>query len=44
MGLKPTSRFKGTMTGLAVVFGGIAAVKLFHHELYTGLSGRVSAP
>jgi hypothetical protein len=25
------------MLGLAIVFGGFAAVKLFHHDLYTGL-------
>lgn len=28
MGLKPTSKFKGTMIGLAIAFGGMAA---FYH-------------
>jgi hypothetical protein len=36
--LKPKPpTFRSTMLGSAFVFGGFAAVKLLHHDLYTGL-------
>lgn len=38
MELKPKPpTFRSTMLGLAIVFGGFAAFKLLHHDLYTGL-------
>jgi hypothetical protein len=38
MELKPKPpTFRSVMFSAAVIFGGFAAVKLLHHDLYTGL-------